>query len=85
MLNRPGKFRGMFTSPSTGVDLIKSLVTGEKRYIPRIGQKQLRISWNTRTKAEVYANMVLVRYEKKIAVLLAAQTELQQLQENQSG
>lgn len=62
------KFRGMFTGRVMSVDRDKSLVTGEKRYAPKIEGKRLRLSWNTRTKAEVYGNAVLVRYEKKLAV-----------------
>lgn len=62
------RFRGMFSGPRLSIDRDKSLVTSEKRYAPKIGGKRLRISWNTRTKAEVYGNAVLVRYEKKLAV-----------------
>ncbi len=42
--------------------------TKEKRYTPAIRGKELRLSWNTRTRAEVYGAAVLDRYIKKLAI-----------------
>ncbi len=64
-----GKLRGMFTSHVVNVSLVKSLATGEKRYVPRVGKKQLRLSWKTRLYAETYGNVVASRCKRMAALL----------------
>ncbi len=60
--------RGMFTIHKVHVNLVKSLATGEKRYIPRVGEKQLLLSWNTRSKAEIYGDAVSARCKRMAAL-----------------
>lgn len=64
--------RGMFTKHTVSVKLVKSLATGEKRYIPEIGEKQLLLSWNTRLRAETYGDTVAARC-KRMARLINKQ------------
>ncbi len=54
-----------------GVTIVKRVhqATREKRYTPMIQGKELRLSWNTKTRAEIYGAMILNRYVKKLAVL----------------
>lgn len=64
--------RGMFTRHAASVKLVKSLATGEKRYIPKVGEKQLLLSWNTRLRAETYGDAVAMRC-KRMARLINKQ------------
>ena len=54
-----------------GVTIVtyKHQATGKKRYTPMIQGKELRLSWNTKTRAEIYGAMILNRYVKKLAIL----------------
>lgn len=74
--------RGLFTKHHTSVGLIKSLATGEKRYRPRVGDKQLRLSWNTRSRAKVYGDTVAYRC-RRMAKLINKQ--LLKKKENTNG
>lgn len=57
-----------------GVSIIKRTFVNEKRYTPVVRGKTLRLSWNTRTRAEVYGAMILDRYVKKLAILAIRST-----------
>lgn len=76
-----GKLKGMFTSHVVNVSLVKSLATGEKRYVPRVGEKELRLSWKTRLYAETYGNVVASRC-KRMAELTNKQLRKKKESEN---
>lgn len=44
--------------------------TGEKWYVPYVGNQALRLSWKTSTKAKIYGNAVLDRYLRKKALMM---------------
>ncbi len=73
--------RGMFTKHTVSVSLVKSLATGEKRYIPKVGNKQLRISWNTHLKAKTYGDVISARC-KRMAEVINRQLREQKESEN---
>lgn len=51
-----------------GVNKYVRMATGAKRYTPVVRGKELRLSWTTKTRAEVYGAMILNRYVAKLAV-----------------
>lgn len=61
--------RGMFTTHDVSVFRRKSLATSEKRYTPRVGDKELLLSWNTRTRAEAYGDAVASRCKRKAELI----------------
>lgn len=73
--------RGMLTKHDVHVRMIKSLATGEKRYIPSVGEKELRLSWRTHLYAKIYGNVVATRC-KRMAELI--NKKLQENEENEN-
>lgn len=59
-----------------GVDVVKHTHVGtrEKRYTPIVRGKALRLSWKTKTHAEIYGAMILNRYVKKLKVMAELKT-----------
>ena len=47
----------------------KNPATGEKWYVPYVGNHPLRLSWRTKTKAKIYGNAVMDRYLRKKALV----------------
>ena len=61
---RAGKMSGFFSLHKVKVELVKSPITKEKRYVPWVGEKQLLLSWKTRLYAETYGNAVAARCKR---------------------
>ncbi len=59
-----GKLSGFFSLHKVKVELVKSPITKEKRYVPWVGEKQLLLSWKTRLYAETYGNAVASRCKR---------------------